>query len=391
MRDQVERMVATSKDHLIIMNLLELFDFINKRFRNKCRLFLELNMSGLQLDIMNALQLGIDGLKFKLDMGKIICVDLKWQKITTGFFHHTESRLDIDASQIHVQTCETFQSLEFFLGDLSSTIQLQDLIKLANQLHPIQTLLTRDVSHEQLAINRIEYSMARDIGTLESYKDGEIYESACYDQVLTTLLKIMLKQHKEDLDQKIDVNVSCDSISAELVVANDEFQQQSAELKMKLGVQVSGVNKRKYSINTKTYDMTEYAAEQHMNVILGVKSLDIQLRQNDIITNSRLSLRELGMTIDLDTVERYQHGQIQTYPKITCGLVMTDDISINLSTGNFRMYQQIMKQAMSLQSVQEKARLSAIPYLGQKYKQFNYLLVPRSSTPTGSLSTQVKK
>lgn len=35
-------------------------------------------MSGLQLDLMDALQVGIDGLKFKLDMGKIICVDLKW-------------------------------------------------------------------------------------------------------------------------------------------------------------------------------------------------------------------------------------------------------------------------------------------------------------------------
>lgn len=225
MKDQVERMVATSKDHLITMNLLELFNFINQRFRNRCRLFLELNMSGLQLDVMNALQIGIDAMKFKLDMGKVICVDLKWQKISTGFFHRDQSRLDIEASQIHVQTCETFQSLEFFLGDLSSTIQLQDLIKLANQLHPIQTLLTRDMSHEQFAINKIEYAMAHDISTLESYKDGEIYESACYDQVLTTLLKIMLKQHEEDLNQQIDVNVSCDSISAELVVVNDEFQQ----------------------------------------------------------------------------------------------------------------------------------------------------------------------
>lgn len=70
---------------------------------------------------------------------------------------------------------------------------------------------------------------------------------------------------------------------------------------------------------------------------------------------------------------------------------MTDDISVNLSTGNFRMYQQIAQQAMSLQSVQEKSRLSAIPYLGQKYKQFNYLLVPRSSSVSGSLSTQIRK
>lgn len=85
----------------------------------------------------------------------------------------------------------------------------------------------------------------------------------------------MLKQHEEDLDQKIDVNVSCDSISAELVVVNDELQQQSVETKMKLGIQVSGVNKRKYSINTHTYDMTDYEAEQHLNVILGVKSLDV--------------------------------------------------------------------------------------------------------------------
>lgn len=46
---------------------------------------------------------------------------------------------------------------------------------------------------------------------------------------------------------------------------------------------------------------------------------------------------------------------------------------------------------MELQSVQEKARLSAIPYLGQKYKQFNYLLVPRTTTPTGSLSAQVQR
>ena len=149
----------------------------------------------------------------------------------------------------------------------------------------------------------------------------------------------MLKQHEEDLDQKIDVNVSCDSISAELVVVNDELQQQSIETKMKLGIQVSGVNKRKYSINTHTYNMTDYEAEQHLNVILGVKSLDVQLRQNDIITNPRLSLRELGTTIDLDTVELYQRGQIHVHPKIACSLVMTDDITVNLSTGNFRIYQ----------------------------------------------------
>lgn len=110
-------------------------------------------------------------------------------------------------------------------------------------------------------------------------------------------------------------------------------------MKMKLGVQISGVSKRKYSINTHTYDMTDYSAEQRLNVILGVKSLDVQLRQNDIITNTRLSLRELGMTIDMNTAEQYQHGQIQVYPKITCDLVMTDKVSVNLSTGNFRMYQ----------------------------------------------------
>lgn len=167
MRDQVERMVATSKDHLITMNLIELFNFINKRFRNRCRLFLELNMSGLQLDVMDALQVNIDKLGFKLDMGKIICVDLKWQKIFVGFFHLDKSRVDINASQIHVQTCETFQSLEFFLGDLSSTVQLRDFIKFANQFHPIQKLLARDVSYEQFAINKIEYAMANDISTLE--------------------------------------------------------------------------------------------------------------------------------------------------------------------------------------------------------------------------------